>query len=40
MNNDLEENKNRFYRLANGLMAIVYIAGLAWVVAQVYNLFI
>ena len=39
MNNNLEENRNRFYRQANGLMAIVYIAGLVWVVAQVYNLF-
>jgi hypothetical protein len=38
MDDDLEIAKLRFYRLANGLMAIVYLAFFAWVLAQVYNM--
>lgn len=36
--NDLETAKLRFYRLANGLMAIAYIAFFAWVLASLYNM--
>ena len=36
--NELEEQRLRFYRLANGLMAIVYIAFICWLLAQAYNI--
>lgn len=38
MKDDLEIHKSRFYRLANGLMAIAYIAFIAWVLAQLYSM--
>lgn len=34
----LKEQQLRFYKLANGLLAIGYIAFFAWVVAEVYNM--
>jgi hypothetical protein len=36
--NELEQSKLRFYRLANGLMAIAYIAFFCWVVAELYSM--
>lgn len=36
--NELEQHKLRFYKLANGLLAIGYIAFLAWVAATLYNM--
>ena len=36
--NELETHKLRYYKLANGLMSIAYIAFFAWVLAQVYNM--
>ena len=35
---EIEQHKIRFYRLANGLMAMTYIAFFAWVLAQLYNM--
>lgn len=35
---DFETHQVRFYKLANGLMAIAYLAFFAWVLAQVYNM--
>jgi hypothetical protein len=36
--NELETQRLRFYRLANGAMAIGYIAFFAWVLATLYNM--
>ena len=35
---ELKTQQLRFYKLANGIMAVAYIAFLAWVVAEVYNM--
>ena len=36
--NELETTKLRFYRLANGLMAIGYLSVFAFVLAQLYKM--
>lgn len=36
--NELETARLRFYRLANGLMAVVYITAGVWLTTQVLNM--
>ena len=35
---DLEIHRLRFFKLANGLMSIAYIAFIVWVLVQLYNM--
>jgi hypothetical protein len=32
------KEKLRFYRLANGLLGVTYIAGFIWIIVQVWNM--
>ncbi len=40
MPKELQENLLRLLRLVNGLLAITYLSGFAWLLAQVYKIFI
>lgn len=36
--NDLETQKLRFYKLANGIMSVAYITFFVWVITEVYSM--
>jgi hypothetical protein len=36
--NDIEKQKTRFYKLANGLMSIAYISIFAFILAELYTM--
>jgi hypothetical protein len=38
MNEEMQNTLLRCLRLVNGLLAITYLAGFAWMVAQIYNM--
>ena len=40
MNEELQETLLRFIRLASGLLAIVYLAGFAWMLVELYQMII
>lgn len=35
---DLKTTQLRFFRLVNGLLAIVYLAGFTWMLAKLYEM--
>jgi hypothetical protein len=40
MNEELQTTILRLLRLVNGLLAMVYLAGFAWMLAQLYQMII
>ena len=36
--NDLEQHKLRFFKLANGIMSVMYIAFFCWVITEIYTM--
>jgi hypothetical protein len=35
---ELEKQQLRFYKLANGIQSVIYIAFFCWVITELYNM--